>query len=441
MSARKDAKAIFNAAVSAVHPNELIPVHLRVEGEQLIIFDQKIPRSAATNIYVIGAGKASAAMAQVTERLMGSLLTKGIIVTKNGHALPLQKIRCLEAGHPVPDERSLTATASMLELLATTTNDDIIICLLSGGASSVWADVPAGATFPDLQQVFSLLLKSGARIEEMNAVRKHLSRIKGGQLLQQAAPGARWFSFIISDVPDDRLDTIGSGPTVPDESSFADVQKILDKYGITGKLPPVIAKHIADGLEGLVPETLKPAAAELYHIEHKIIGSNKIALRAAEASAKSLGYEVPFIDDTMNGDAATVGREFTRSCKKYTGPRPACFLLGGETTVTVKGTGTGGRNQHMALSSLVEMTRNNEPGYDNRITFLAAGTDGTDGDTPVAGAVADQEILDLMNLPGISAEEALLNFDSNRFFKKVNGLYESGPTQTNVMDLVVVIVE
>jgi hydroxypyruvate reductase len=380
-------------------------------------------------------------MAQATEMILGAHITDGMVVTKYHHSVPLKHIRCVEAAHPVPDENGLSATAATLDLLKTTRDGDIIICLLSGGASSLWADLPPGITLSALQQVFEGLLHSGATINEMNAVRKHLSLVKGGQLPRYAAAGARWFNFIISDVPGDRLDTIASGPTVPDESSFVDVKEILDRYGLTGTLPPGVVAHIDEGLKGNIPETADPADPLFANIENKIIGKNATALAAAEAEAVKLGYTVPFIDDTLNGDAATVGREFTRSCKKYTGPKPACFLLGGETTVVVKGKGKGGRNQHMALSALCEMAVDDEPGCDNTITFLAAGTDGTDGPTDAAGALVDAALLKKAALLRMEPQPFLANLDAYTFFDGVGGLVKTGPTQTNVMDLVVVIVE
>ncbi len=441
MNARENAISIFRTAVAAVHPRELIPPHLFIENGYLYLAGHPFPLTDLPGIYVIGAGKAAAAMAEATETVLGSHITNGLVVTKYHHSLPLKHIRCVEAAHPVPDVNGLSATAATLELLKTTKAEDIIICLLSGGASSLWADLPPGINLAALQQVFESLLKSGATINEMNAVRKHLSLVKGGQLPRYAAAGARWFNFIISDVPGDRLDTIASGPTVPDESSFADVKEILDRYGLTDTLPPGVLAHIDGGLNGNIPETADPRDPLFTNVENKIIGKNATALAAAEAEAGKLGYIVPFIDDILNGDAATVGREFTRSCKKYTGQKPACFLLGGETTVVVKGQGKGGRNQHMALSALCEMTLDDEPGFDNRITFLAAGTDGTDGPTDAAGAVVDEELVDRAGVLRISPQTYLANQDAYTFFDLAGGLIKTGATQTNVMDLVVVIVE
>jgi len=440
MTTRENVIEIFNAAVESVQPKHLLPAYLFIEQDSLHILEQQFDVNSTPNIYVIGAGKATAAMAEATENIIGNLITEGFVVTKYGHSIPLKKTKCLEAAHPVPDENSLAATEEMIRLLKTVNKDDIVICLISGGASSLWADLPAGSSLPALQDMFTLLLKSGADIKEVNAVRKHLSAVKGGQLLRYA-PDANWFTFIISDVPGDKLDVIASGPTVPDVSTFADVKLILDKYALTDQLPSSILQHINDGIKGIIAETLKENEPIFNRVHNKIIGNNSIALEAAAERAKALGYHIHFIEKDLNGDAATVGREFTHSCKKYAGVKPACFLLGGETTVTVKGAGKGGRNQHLALSALCELSNVSEPNNSNKITFLAAGTDGTDGPTDASGAITDSEVLVKAIEQQLDPAKYLEDNDAYHFFDQVGGLLKTGATQTNVMDLVVVIVE
>jgi len=291
MTTRQKAMQIFTAAVNAVQPSQLIPAHLFIEGDTLHIFDRHFFINELPGIYVIGAGKASASMAKTAEEILGHLISAGIVVTKYGHSLPLQKIICPEAAHPVPDEKGLAATATTIELLQKVNENDIVICLISGGASALWIDIPPSASLADLQQTFQLLLSCGATIYEMNTIRIHLSSIKGGQLVQWA-PKANWFSFIISDVPGDSLSTIGSGPTVADDTSFEDANKIFIKYNLHNQLPASIQRHINDGIEGIIKDTPKAGDKTLKNSYNKIIGSNSLALDAARAKAIQLGYNV-----------------------------------------------------------------------------------------------------------------------------------------------------
>ncbi len=438
MNGRENAIKIFSAAVAAVQPAQLIPAHLFIEQGTLHIFDQQFLVNDLPNIYVVGAGKASAAMAKTVEEILGHLITAGIIVTKYGHGLPLQKIICREAAHPVPDENGVAAAAETIALLQQADENDIVICLISGGASSLWIDAPPPATLAEVQQTFELLLKSGATINEMNTVRKHLSAIKGGQLLQYASK-AKWFSFIISDVPGDDLSTIASGPTVADDTTFSDTDAILKKYKLHGRLPTVIQQHISDGVKGVIEDTPKRGDETLKNSHNKIIGSNAIAMEAARVEAMELGFTIAHVNKNLVGDACTVGRELMSECVKYTGAKPACFLFGGETTVTVTGEGLGGRNQHLALSALSQL--NVSEHSSNKITFLAAGTDGTDGPTDAAGAIADRQTILLAHENKINAQQYLERNDAYHFFEQTGSLLKTGATQTNVMDIVVVIIE
>jgi hydroxypyruvate reductase len=440
MGAREDAILIFNATVAAVHPAQLMPAHLFIQDKHLHVFDQEFLLNELPNIYVIGAGKASAAMAKSVENILGDLITAGIVVTKYEHSLPLNKIVCIEAAHPVPDEQGVAATAVTLSLLRQVKENDIVFCLISGGASALWIDLLPGATLADLQHSFELLLRSGATIEELNTIRKHLSGIKGGQLLKHA-PKANWFSFIISDVPGDDLSVIASGPTVPDSTVFEDVRRILEKYNLQHQLPEAIRQHIEQGLSGAIDETAKSGDPIFKQVINTIIGSNAIALKAAAAKAKEFGYHIASVNSSLTGDAATVGRELVCTARKDQGIKPACFLLGGETTVTVTGNGKGGRNQQMALSALLEMETNTEQDFSNAISFLSAGTDGTDGPTDAAGAIADDQVLSIADEMKLDAQKYLDDNDAYHFFEQTGGLFITGATQTNVMDLVVMIVE
>jgi glycerate 2-kinase len=440
MTTRQKAIQIFTAAVNAVQPSQLIPAHLFVEGETLSIFDRSFLINELPNIYVIGAGKASAAMAKTTEKILSHLITAGIVVAKYEHSLSLKKIICLEAGHPIPDENGVAATAKTIELLQKVGENDIVICLISGGASALWIDIPPAASLADVQQTFQLLLSCGATIDEMNTIRKHLSYIKGGQLVQWASK-ANWFSFIISDVPGDDLSVIASGPTVADNTSFKDANTILEKYNLHNRLPASVRQHINDGINGLVKDTPKAGDVALKNSYNRIIGSNSLALDAAQAKAIELGYHVASVNKKLGGDASTVGRELIHQLINYSGIRPACFLFGGETTVTVTGKGKGGRNQQMALSALLEWNLNKPSGNEQQITFLSAGTDGTDGPTDAAGAIMDRETLTIAGEKKLNAVKYSDNNDAYHFFEQTASLIKTGPTQTNVMDIVVAIID
>ena len=438
MTDREKAITIFNSAVAAVQPAQLIPAHLFIDSDTLHIFDCQFLINDLHDIYIIGAGKASAAMAKTTEDILGNLITAGLVVTKYEHAVSLRKIICRQAAHPVPDQNGIAATMETIELLKPAGENDLVICLLSGGASSLWIDLPPGVTLKDLQITFDLLLSSGASIDEMNTVRKHLSSIKGGQLLQYA-PKAQWFCFIISDVPCDDVSIIGSGPTARDTTTFADVQKILARYNFSKQLPSAVIAHIINGNKATLKDTPHADDPLLPPVVNKIIGNSTIALKAAKNTAKQLGYTVVVANTKMGGDAATVGRKLVQRCKEYKGNLPACWLLGGETTVKVKGNGKGGRNQQMALSAFQELSQGQFTSGATGITFLSAGTDGTDGPTDAAGAIADTQTISSASNMKLNAAEYLVNNDAYHFFEKTNSLLKTGATQTNVMDLVVVL--
>ena len=440
MTSRDNLIKIFNAAVASVQPTHLMPAHLFIKDGLLHIIDQTFPVSNLPAIYVIGAGKASAAMALATEQVIVNFITSGLVVTKYDHALSLQKIRCMEAAHPVPDEEGVRGTQATIELLQQANENDIVICLISGGASALWADVPEGASLADVQNTFQSLLNTGANIREMNTVRKHLSALKGGRLLKHA-PAANWFTFIISDVPGDDPAIIASGPTVPDNSTYHEAKDILEKYGLWHKLPPSILQRIEKGISGSMAETPKPGDVIFNRVHNKIIGSNAIALQAAMEEARRLGYHVVLVDDQLHGDAGVAGRSIIEVAAAYKGSKPACLLWGGETTVTVTGTGKGGRNQHLALTAVVEMAQRSTALQQNKLTVLSAGTDGTDGPTDAAGAIADTHVLEAMEAKKLDAQQYLAENNAYHFFEQVEALVKTGATQTNVMDMVIVLVE
>lgn len=413
----QQAFSIFRHGVAAVQPQQFMRSCL---PDQLI--------GDASRIFVLGAGKAATAMAREAELLFGDRITLGLIVTNDPSAAPLQKIQTIIAGHPVPDQNSFIAGTAMLQMAGAMQTGDLVIFLLSGGASSLLADVPQGATMEELQQLFDALLKSGADIREMNTVRKHLSAIKGGQLARQLQP-ATIYTVILSDVPGNDPAVIGSGPTVADPGTFADAWAVLAKYQLASTLPPGLLHHLQHGLAGEIPETAKPGT--LPHAHHCVAASNHIALEAARAKAEELGYHTTVLTDTATGEARELATRLAHQAIAYEGPFPACLLAGGETTVQVRGTGKGGRNQELALAAGIALK---DAPY---ITFLSAGTDGIDGPTDAAGAVVNAQLLQHAPNP----EPYLQNNDAYHFFEKTGSLLKTGHTHTNVMDLMIILLQ
>ncbi|WP_343692319.1 glycerate kinase [Chitinophaga sp.] len=425
---KTDAISIFNAAVNAVQPATLIKRCIQHDADKITICGTSFPRSADRPIWIFGAGKAAAAMAQAVEAILADCQLQGLVITKYGHELPLQHINIATAGHPIPDANGVAATQRMIEMITGVQADDIVLFLLSGGTSALLADHPSGTTLQEVQTVFDLLLKSGADIHEMNTVRKHLSGVKGGQLALLTNTPALC-TLVLSDVVGDDLHVIGSGPTVPDPSTFADAMAVVEKYQLTDLLPLSIYLHLERGCAGSIAETPKPGHPRFAHTYTFLAGTNQIALEAAANTASQMGYDTHILTSTLTGDATTIARSLVEKAKNWKGKRPACLLAGGESTVTVTGRGLGGRNQQLALAAGIAL--NGQEG----ITFLSAGTDGTDGPTDAAGAITDAAIMQ----SGNNAQKHLEEQDAYPFFQKAGGLLITGPTQTNVMDIIIIL--
>jgi hydroxypyruvate reductase/glycerate 2-kinase len=387
---------------------------------------------------VIGAGKASASMAKEVENILGNRITSGHIVVKYGHGCELKYIDVSEAGHPVPDENGYRATQKILEIADQAMANDLIICLISGGGSALLADFPEGSSINDLIVTNQLLLKSGADIKEINTIRKHLSKVKGGQLARVASP-AKVISLILSDVIGDSPDTIASGPTVPDTTTFEDASVILVKFNLIEEMPEFFVKHLEKGTRGMIPETPKPVDLVFNNTENIIIGSNTIALEACRKKAIGLGLNSFIITSQLEGNTVEVAESLVKTAvtfqKDDSIKKPCCLLFGGETTIKVSGKGTGGRNQHLTL--VAALLLKDKTG----ITLLSAGTDGNDGPASAAGAVVDTQTFEDASLKKIDIEKYLQNFDSFHFFEKAGGHIITGPTMTNVMDIIVVIIQ
>ncbi|MDQ1296484.1 MAG: glycerate 2-kinase [Bacteroidota bacterium] len=437
MNQRQKAIEIFLTGVESVKPDNLIKSYVSINQGTLQIEEIRLDLSTIKNIYVVGAGKASALMAQTVESILGSKITAGHIITKYGHSVPLKFIGITEAGHPVPDENGINGTEQILSIVNRAEKEDLVICLISGGGSALLADVPEGCTLEDLKTVSSILLKVGANITEMNCIRKHLSKVKGGQLARAAFP-ARVLSLILSDVIGDPLDVIASGPTAPDPTTFADAIAIIRKYHIDDKIPEQIYRVLRDGFEKKRQETLKESDEALLLTDNLIIGTNNLALKRAKEKAESMGYETQVLTNKIEGEVADVTNYIIKTTREVirenkTG-KSICLLFGGEPTVRVTGTGLGGRCQHLAL--IAARLIKDLPG----ITILSAGTDGTDGPTDAAGAVVDTFTYKNSSNLQLDIDQYINNFDSYHFFKQEGGLIITGPTQTNVMDLIVVLI-
>ncbi|HEU5052968.1 MAG TPA: glycerate kinase [Hanamia sp.] len=438
MDAKIIAEEIFLAGVESVMPAQMTGRNIFKSKGRIFLGNKELDVGKFEHVYVIGAGKASAKMALEIESVLGDKISSGHVVVKYGHGCKLQYIDVSEAGHPVPDANGYAATKKILELAKQATENDLVICLISGGGSSLLTDLPADSSMEELITLNELLLRSGADIQEINAVRKHLSKVKGGQLAQSAFP-ATVVTLILSDVIGDPLHSIASGPTVPDPTTFADAIAVLNKYDLHSKVSPILTAYLRMGINGLIPETPKPGDPVFTRSHNFIIGSNKIALEACKKKASDYGLNSFIITSQLDGDLAGAAKEIVDKAIVYQNnssvKKPCCLLFGGETTVKVTGSGVGGRNQHFALYASILLK--DQTG----ITLLSAGTDGNDGPTPAAGAVVDTNTYPDAIYKGLKVEEYLQNFDSYHFFEKAGGHIITGPTMTNVMDLIVVIIE
>lgn len=411
-SVRKHALQIFRAALDAADPYAAVLRHLRFDGRTLIAGRRRYRMADFDRVQVIGAGKASAAMARAVESLLGRRITGGMVNVPDGITAKLRRIQLNPAGHPIPDGRGQEGALRILEIARQAGSRDLLIGVISGGASALLPAPAPPLTLAAKQEITRQLLNAGATIHELNTVRKHLSLVKGGQLAGAASPAAM-ITLILSDVIGDDLDVIGSGPTVGDPSTVAQAKSVLNKFGVQ---VPVLR------------ETPK-----LTHAQNVIVGGNRLAMDAAALKAKELGYRTLVLSSSVDGETREIARMHAAIVKEILAAgrplrRPACVLSGGETTVTVHGKGLGGRNQEFVLAAAIAL-EGHRPA-----TIFSAGTDGMDGPTDAAGAIADERT------PLQGAREFLDNNDSYHFFEKRNGLVKTGPTGTNVMDVRILLI-
>jgi hydroxypyruvate reductase len=428
-------------ALAAVDPHSAVVAHMVRTGDILEIAGRRWDIGACDRIFVLAVGKAAVPMALAAVTILGDRLSGGVVVTKYshvGHADFPPTLEIFETGHPIPDAAGLRAAAAVEACLRATTPDDFVLLLLSGGGSALLPAPVDGVTLDDLQRTNELLLRAGATIVEINRVRKHLSRFKGGQMARLAAP-APVVALILSDVVGDPLDVIASGPTAPDPTTYDLAWETLNQYALQATVPPAVAAHLQDGMAGRIPETPKPRDPIFDQVVNVIVGSNTLAARAAVAEAERLGYHALLLTTFIEGEAREVAKvavALAKSVRTYGHPLspPACLVWGGETTVTVRGQGKGGRNQELALAAAMGL----EDLAD--VALMALATDGTDGPTDAAGAVVDGHTADRARQRGWDLHATLQDNNAYPLLEDVGALLHLGPTGTNVNDLLVLIV-
>jgi glycerate 2-kinase len=418
---RRDAKTILSAALAAADPTGAVEQALRSRSD----LDQY------ERIFVVGAGKASGTMARATENYLGDRITSGCVNVKDGDVAKTGRIELRLCGHPMPDERGMAGAKQIIALCEQAGERDLVICLFSGGASALMPWPAPPITLAEMVETTQLLLASGAEIEEINAVRKHLSGIKGGQLARLAAP-ARVITLILSDVVGDDVSVVASGPTAPDASTFESAYAVMKKYDLGSRIPSRVRERLKHGAQ----ETPKAGDPLFDNVENIVIGSNQKSLEAAVRAAKELRYKTLILSSFIEGETRDVARmhaAVARQIRAHGQPvaAPACIVSGGETTVTIRGEGKGGRNQEFALAAAIDIA-----GMED-VLIMSIGTDGTDGPTDAAGAIADGATVARASL---SAHEALEANDSYPYFEELGDLVITGSTGTNVMDLHVVLV-
>jgi len=445
---------IFKAALTRVAPYTMMRDHVQLEGSMLRYTldgeEVELDLDQFSEVLVLGAGKATAPMALAMEELLGDRISDGLVVVKYGHTEQLQRVRMIEAAHPVPDEQGVEAAGELLSMAEQAGEKSLVINLISGGGSAL---LPLPGTYlgddkillslADKQQTTQALLSCGAEIGEINCVRKHLSAIKGGRLLASIAP-ARSINFILSDVVGDDLSSIASGLTAADPTTFGDALTIIEKYDLQKHIPSNVLRYLTLGAEGAIEESLKPQAQELALTTNVLMGTNRTALEAAAREAERLGYRVVRLTSRITGEVSEVAKMLTaiaadtRQYAMLAAP-PLCIISGGEPVVVLTGEGKGGRNQQLALHVLQAMQK--EPALYQDISFLSAATDGNDGPTDAAGAFANLELVAACEDQRLDIAHYLSNNDAYSFYTALDGLYCTGPTNTNVCDLQIFLVQ
>lgn len=439
-------KSIFMAGLRRVDPVFMMKSRLDLKGDLFTInagAEQHILNLADfRRIFVTGMGKASGRMALGLEQVLGDMIDSGLVAVKYGHTENLKKVKLIEAGHPVPDRASVNAAESIIGYLKNVREDDLVINLISGGGSSVMcspftSDSGMKVSLEDKRKASEILLACGAGIHEINCIRKHLSSLKGGRLAEKIYP-ARLINLILSDVVGDDLDVIASGPAVPDSTTFSDAMQIIKRHNLEKDMPGSVMDLFRAGIKGIVPDTPKPGNKVFEKTLNILMGTNHHALVAAAEEAQRLGHKTVILTSMLTGEAREIAHFFSaiaREASAWKKPEelPVCYIAGGETTVTVKGNGLGGRSMEMVLSFLNDLYKSEK--FSNRIFFLSAGTDGSDGPTDSAGAFVSVRTCTRAEQLGLDPEKFIAASDSWNFFDKTGGLFRTGPSGTNVCDI------
>lgn len=436
---RRRVLRVLEAALNAVNPYNAVLQAMRWDGNALVVMDKRYDLGAFHRIFVIGAGKAAVPMAQAVETTLGDRIDSGLVVTKTDHGGPTERVRVAEASHPVPDEAGVAAGKEILTLARQATADDLVIALISGGGSALLVAPAEGITLSDIQAMTDALLACGATINEINTLRKHVSGVKGGQLARAVAP-ATLVTLVLSDVIGNPLDIIASGPTAPDTGTWRDAWVVVEKYGLEDRLPPAIVQRLQAGIRGEIPDTPKPGDPIFEKGQTLVVADNRRAALAAMAQAEKEGFQSLLLSTFVEGEAREVakvlvalGQEVQDSGHPI--PPPACLILGGETTVTLGAhPGQGGRNQEIALAAALRLAGT------SGITVVSLATDGTDGPTDSAGGLADGGTVARGAAAGLDAAAHLRNHNAYPFLLATHDLLRTGPTQTNVNDLMFVFV-
>lgn len=437
-TARALALQSLECALDAANPKKLLHSKLLLKNSALIADGYSIDLNNVRRIYVVGGGKAGGAMAEALEEILGNRITAGAINVPHGDKHKTSIIKINEANHPVPDQAGIEGTRRMIALAEQATEEDLVVCLISGGGSSLMPLPRESITLEDKKALTEALLGSGATIDEINTLRKHVSAFKGGWLAKAAYP-ASVLNLILSDVVGDHLDAIASGPTVPDHTTFSDVQKVLQKYSLWAKVPASVCKVVSDGVEGIVVETPKAEDPAFRKVHTVIVGSNKISALAALEYLKAKGLNTLLLSTTLEGEAKHAGAELASVALNVATSdkplaKPAGVVAGGETTVVVTGKGLGGRNQELTLSAALKLKDT------GNCVLASLSTDGIDGPTDAAGAIADGCTLARAEQLELDAEKLLADNNSYRFFGKLGDLICTGATGTNVNDISVIVV-
>jgi hydroxypyruvate reductase len=427
-AARERGLSLMEQTLDAISPSRLVRDFVAREGDILRVGTERYPLGDR-RVLLLGAGKAAAAVAQELEAILGDALTAGVVVTRYGYVAPTKRVRVVEGGHPLPDSNGVAGAMALQALAKTARGGDLVLCTFSGGGSALLSLPPPGIDLADLRALNETLLRSGAPIGDVNVVRRHVAPLLGGELARLLVP-AQLVTLLLSDVVGDSVEAIASGPTVPDPTTFQDAKEVLSRLAVWEQVPRSIRDRIERGLRGWVQETPKPGDPVFARANAFIVGNNRTAVAAALEEGKKQGFSTQAVVEPIVGEARTAGERLARLARDSAASSARTLLVaGGETTVTVRGPGRGGRNQEVALAAALELE-----GTSN-LMVAALATDGTDGPTDAAGGIVDGQTAVRARAAGFDPAEVLQQNNSHPLLLATGDLLSTGPTRTNVADL------